>query len=122
PGRARGCAAAVGGFLLGLAAGALQSFDCTRQHFGPTDGAYASVFVVWTALYLIAVLFTMYWLETKVASALRARSRIGRGEPPPSGDIEDPARQISPAFDAAVFYWSFLGGVGVLMYVVLYLL
>jgi heme/copper-type cytochrome/quinol oxidase subunit 3 len=115
-------APAVGGLLLGLAAIALQSIEYTKQHFGPTDGAYASVFCTWTALYLIAVLFTLYWLETHIASARRARRRIGRGEPPPTGDIDDPARQIAPGFDAAVFYWSFLGGVGVIMYVVLYLL
>jgi heme/copper-type cytochrome/quinol oxidase subunit 3 len=108
--------------ILGIAAIALQCIEYTRQHFGPTDGAYASVFVTWTALYLIAVIFTMYWLETNVASALRARARIGRGEPPPTGDIEDPARQIAPGMDAAVFYWCFLVGIGVIMYVVLYLL
>ncbi len=43
------------------------------QHFGPTDGGYASVFCAWTGFYLIAVLFTMYWLETQVATELRAR-------------------------------------------------
>ena len=115
-------APALAGLLLGLAAIALQCIEYTRQHFGPTDGGYASVFCTWTALYLIAVLFTLYWLATHVASARRARARIGRGEPPPTGDIKDPARQISPGFDAAVFYWGFLAAIGVVTYVVLYLL
>src|SRR5271165_2056964 len=59
---------AIGGVLLGLAAVAVQCIEFTVQHFGPTDGAYASVFCTWLGLYLIAVLATMYWLETQVAT------------------------------------------------------
>ena len=68
---------ALAGLVLGLAAVALQCIEYTVQDFGPTDGAFASVFCAWTAFYLIAVLGTMYWLETQVATrAARApRSR-----------------------------------------------
>jgi len=110
--------AATGGIVLGLIAIALQCIEYTRQHFGPTNGAFASVFCAWTAFYLIAILFTMYWLETQVATELRARSAPASSE----GDIQDPDRLIAPALDAAVFYWAFLAGIGVVSYVVLYLL
>jgi heme/copper-type cytochrome/quinol oxidase subunit 3 len=106
------------GVALGLAAVALQCIEYTKQHFGPTDGAYASVFCAWTAMYLIAVLGTMYWLETQVASELRAR----REPAPVDGDIRQPDRLIAPGLDAAVFYWAFLAAIGVVTYVVLYLL
>jgi heme/copper-type cytochrome/quinol oxidase subunit 3 len=106
------------GVALGLAAVALQCIEYTRQHFGPTDGAYASVFCAWTAMYLIAVLGTMYWLETQVASELRAR----RKPAPLDGDIRQPDRLIAPGLAAAVFYWAFLAAIGVVTYVVLYLL
>jgi heme/copper-type cytochrome/quinol oxidase subunit 3 len=109
---------AIGGVLLGLAAVALQCIEYTKQHFGPTDGAYASVFCAWSALYLVAVLATMYWLETQVASELRAR----RKPAPVDGDIKQPDRLIAPGLDAAVFYWAFLAAIGVVTYVVLYLL
>jgi heme/copper-type cytochrome/quinol oxidase subunit 3 len=109
---------AIGGLVLGLAAVGLQCVEYTVQHFGPADGAYASVFCAWTALYLIAVTFTMYWLETQVATELRAR----REPAPQEGDIKDADRLIAPAMDATVFYWSFLAAIGVLTYVVLYLL
>jgi heme/copper-type cytochrome/quinol oxidase subunit 3 len=109
---------AIGGVVLGLAAVALQCIEYTVQHFGPTDGAYASVFCTWTALYLIAVLATMYWLETQVATELRAR----REPAPAEGDIKDADRLIAPAMDATVFYWCFLAGIGVITYVTLYLL
>ncbi|MHB8233103.1 MAG: cytochrome c oxidase subunit 3 [Solirubrobacteraceae bacterium] len=109
---------AVGGVLLGLVAVAIQCVEYTSQHFGPTDGAFASVFCAWTGFYLIAVLATMYWLETNVATELRARREPAGTE----GDIKDPDRLIAPSLDAAVFYWGFLAGIGIVTYVTLYLL
>jgi heme/copper-type cytochrome/quinol oxidase subunit 3 len=110
--------AALGAVVLGLAAVALQCVEYTVQDFGPTNSAYASVFGTWTALYLIAVLGTMYWLETQVASEFRAR----RKPAPTEGDIMEADRLIAPGLDAAVFYWGFLAAIGVVTYVVLYLL
>jgi heme/copper-type cytochrome/quinol oxidase subunit 3 len=109
---------AFGSVALGLAAVGLQCFEYTRQHFGPTDGGFASVFCTWTAFYVIAVLGTMYWLETQVATELRARRAPAGAE----GDIREADRLIAPGLDAAVFYWSFLAAIGVVTYVVLYLL
>ncbi len=86
--------------MLGLAAVALQCVEYTVQHFGPTNGAYASVFCGWTALLHDRRAGTMYWLETQVATELRAR----RSPAARHGDIEDPDRLIAPALDAAVFY------------------
>lgn len=108
----------AGAVVLGLAAVALQCVEYTRQHFGPTDGAYASVFCAWTAMFVIAVLGAIYWLETQAATELRARRRPA----PVDGDIRQPDRLIAPGLDAAVFFWSFLAGIGVVTYVVLYLL
>jgi heme/copper-type cytochrome/quinol oxidase subunit 3 len=109
---------AIGGLVLGMAAIGVQCVELVVQRFGPTDGAFASVFCVWIAFYLLAVLATMYWLETQVATELRARRKPAAGD----GDIKDPDRLIAPALDAAVFYWGFLGAIGVLTYVTLYLL
>jgi heme/copper-type cytochrome/quinol oxidase subunit 3 len=108
----------AGALAFGLAAIALQCVEFTVQHFGPTDGAYASVFCAWLAMFMLAALGTMYWLQTQLATELRAR----RAPAHPHGDIREPDRLIAPGLDAAVFYWSYLGAIGVLMYVVLYLL
>jgi heme/copper-type cytochrome/quinol oxidase subunit 3 len=110
-------APAIAGLVLGLAAVALQCVEYTVQDFGPTNGGYASVFCAWTAFYLIAVLATMYWLETQVATELRARR-----QPAPHGDIKNPDSLIAPGLDAAAFYWGFLAAIGALTYVTLYLL
>jgi heme/copper-type cytochrome/quinol oxidase subunit 3 len=111
-------APAIAGLAFGLALVVVQCVEYTVQHFGPTNGAYASVFCAWTAFYLIAVIFTMYWLETQIATELRARRSPASGD----GDIKDPDRLIAPGLDAAVFFWAFLGGIGVVTYVTLYLL
>jgi heme/copper-type cytochrome/quinol oxidase subunit 3 len=110
--------AAVGALVLGLAAIAFQCLEFTSQNFGPTDGAYASVFCAWLGFYMLAVLATMYWLETQVATELRARRQPASSQ----GDLKEPDKLIAPGLDAATFYWSFLGAIGVLTYVVLYLL
>jgi heme/copper-type cytochrome/quinol oxidase subunit 3 len=109
---------AAASVALGLVGVALQCVEYTVQKFGPTDGAFASVFCAWSGLYLIAMLATMYWLETQVATELRAR----RAPAPSDGDIKEPDRLIAPGLDAAVFYWGFLAGIGILTYVTLYLL
>ncbi len=117
--RSRGWTApAMGGVLFGIAAVVVQCIEFATQKFGPTDGAFASVFCGWLAFYMIAVLGTMYWLETQVATELRARRTPAAAD----GDIKDPDKLIAPGLDAAVFYWGFLGAIGVVTYITLYLL
>ena len=40
--------------------------------FGPTDGAYASVFVGWTGLFALMLFGTIYWLATVISDFGRA--------------------------------------------------
>jgi heme/copper-type cytochrome/quinol oxidase subunit 3 len=102
----------------GLAAVAAQCIQYTVQHFGPTNGGYASVFCGWTGLYALAVLMTMYWIETQVATELRARREPASAH---HGDIAEADRLIAPSLDAAVFFWSYLAGIGVVTWICLYL-
>ncbi len=115
-------APAAGSVVVGLIAVALQCIEYTRQPFGPTDGAFASVFCAWTGFYLIAVLATMYWLETQVATEIVERRREVTHHIDPVTGFENPDELLPRGLDAAVFYWCFLAGIGVLSYVILYLL
>ncbi len=108
---------AAGAVAFGLATVAIQCIEYTTQNFGPTDGAFASVFCSWTAFFSLATLGAMYWLETQVATEFRASH-----SPSEHGDIRDPDRLIAPGLDAAVFFWGYLGAIGVITYVVLYVL
>src|SRR5438105_10279385 len=63
---------AVGALLLSLAAVGLQAAQFSSLGFGPTDAAYASVFVGWTGLFALFLLGSAYWLGTVVADVARA--------------------------------------------------
>jgi heme/copper-type cytochrome/quinol oxidase subunit 3 len=59
----------------------LQVIEWTTLGFGPASGAYASVFVGWTAFYALFALACAYWIETQVATIWR-RGRHGVSETP----------------------------------------
>jgi heme/copper-type cytochrome/quinol oxidase subunit 3 len=59
---------------LALAAVGLQSAQFSSLGFGPTDGAYASVFVGWSGMFALILLGTCYWLGTVIGDVSRAGS------------------------------------------------
>ena len=101
--------------------------------FGPADGGYASVYVGWTALLLpLRARIAMFWLETVLATSYRYRgwasgaATVAPGEASgdpgrPGDDIRDPVSLVRAELDALSFYWTFLAGIGVLTWIVLYL-
>jgi heme/copper-type cytochrome/quinol oxidase subunit 3 len=65
------------GFLLGLAAVAIQCWQYTDMPFGTSEGGYASVYMGWTGFFTIVVFFAMVWLEIILATARRTRTASG---------------------------------------------
>ena len=100
-------AAAACSFAFGFAGVALQCIEYTQLGFGPMSGGYASVFLGWTALDAVFALATVLWLETLVAYGLR--------------HSDAPTTVVRPRLEALSFYWTFLAGLGVVMWAVLYL-
>jgi len=104
--------------------------EWTTVGFGPADGGYASVFVGWTAFNVFFIVGTLVWLENLVATSIRYRE-IPSGAPAPghaSGDpgrmghdIFDPLSLVRQGLEALSFYWTFLAGLGVVAWVILYL-
>jgi hypothetical protein len=126
--RIKGAAA----LAFGLAALALQVAGWTQQGFGPADGGYASIFFGWTGFLFLFVLGTMIWLEMTLATSIRY-SRLPMGSEPTPGhasgdpgrlahDIRDPLGLVQSELVALSFYWTFLAGIAVLTWVVLYLI
>jgi hypothetical protein len=118
--------------VLLVASVALQIVEWSTQGFGPTDGAYASVYLGWTGLLAVFVLGLAYWVETTLATSIRYR-RGETGDPIPAGhasgdahrtapDIEDPLSVVRPELEAVSFFAMFLAGIGVVTWVILYLL
>ena len=127
-GRAQRVRAGALAIVLGLVAVALQCVEYTTVDFGPASGGYASVFFGWTALYSIMVLVAMYWLEVQVATVARAPRGSAVEAEHSAGGYEEArgsaadAELSSAGYEAATFYWTFLAGIGILEWVILYLL
>jgi heme/copper-type cytochrome/quinol oxidase subunit 3 len=117
--------------VVGAAGLVLQVVGWTQESFGPGSGGFASVYFGWTAFLFLFVLGTLLWLEMTLATSLRYRE-IETGAPGPgeaSGDrhrtghdIRDPLSLVRAELVALSFYWTFLAGIAVLTWVVLYLL
>ena len=100
-------AAAGLALVLGLAGCVVQAFECAHLGFGPLNGGYASVFIGWTLLFLVFVLPAMYWVEVLLAEGVRNGRAGGR---------------VPAGIDDAAFYWGLLAAIGVMTWVILYLL
>jgi heme/copper-type cytochrome/quinol oxidase subunit 3 len=120
------------GLALLIAAVGLQVGAWASQDFGPTQGAYASVYIGWTAVLFVFMLGSSYWLETVLATAIRYR-RVPVGGEPPAGhasgdphrsahDISDPLSLLRPQLTAVSFYLQFLAVVGAITWIILYLI
>jgi heme/copper-type cytochrome/quinol oxidase subunit 3 len=100
--------ATVLALLLGLAAVVLQCVEWPHLGFFPTDGAYASVFLGWTGFYLLFLLGALYWLEVVLAQAVR-------------GGAAGRATTLVGDAQAATLHLEFLTVVGIVAYLLLYL-
>lgn len=104
--------------LLGLAAVALQFVEYTVLDFGATQGGYAAVFFGWTTTYAIAALMGLYWIQIQVATLMRVR-RAGNMR-----ETDVPTSETAlllSGIESSSFYWTFFVVIGVLAYILLYL-
>ncbi len=112
--------AGIVALLLGLVAVVLQFVEYTTLGFGPASGGYASVFIGWTATYAVFAIGCLYWIETQLASLWRAR-REGLKRPVREGVPADDAALMRAGLEACSFFWCFYVAIGVLAFVILYL-
>lgn len=90
------------GFLLGLAAVAIQCWQYTDMPFGTSEGGYASVYMGWTGFFTIVVFFAMVWLEIILATARRTRTAS------------------EPALASFWIVWATIGLVEIVAFILLY--
>ncbi|HEX4520231.1 MAG TPA: hypothetical protein VH063_11685 [Gaiellaceae bacterium] len=91
------------GLVFGIVALLVQIAEWALIGFGPADGGYASVFVGWTGFYAAFLVLALVWVEIQLATAVRNRDAEPVG------------------LDATSFYLSFLAGIGVVTWIVLFL-
>jgi heme/copper-type cytochrome/quinol oxidase subunit 3 len=104
--------------LLLLAAVVLQVVAWTKLGFGPASGGYASVYVGWTIFYAVFALMSAYWIETQIATAWRRR-RHGVAATP--ADVLTDETLTRANLEACSFFWAFYVAIGVVTFVILYL-
>jgi heme/copper-type cytochrome/quinol oxidase subunit 3 len=113
--------AGIVALLCTLAAVALQFYEYTTIGFGAASGGYAAVFFGWTGCYAVLALVGAYWIEVQVASLARerlgARERRSLSEGVPADDDE----LLRAGVEASSFYWAYFVAIGVIAFIVLYL-
>jgi hypothetical protein len=98
--------------VLAIIAVVLQFVQYTTLGFGPASGGYASVFIGWTITYILSAICGIYWIETQVATLWRASKR----------EVSDDEEAVMRAgVEASSFFWAYFAGIGVLTFIILYL-
>ncbi len=112
--------AGVAAIVMALVAIVLQFIEYTQLSFGASSGGYASVFIGWTAMYAIFAIGCVYWLETQVASVWRAR-REGLKRPVREGVPAEDLALLRAGIEACSFFWAYYAAIGVLAFIILYI-
>jgi|SRR5579884_64645 len=103
--------------VFSLIAIGLQFFEYTQLDFGAASGGYAAVFYGWTSVYAIVALFGLYWVETQVASLWRMRRYGERATEVPTAERE----LLRAGIESSSFYWAYFVAIGLLAWIVLYI-
>jgi heme/copper-type cytochrome/quinol oxidase subunit 3 len=103
---------------LGVAAVILQFVEYIVLNFGASQGGYAAVFFGWTSTYAIASLMGLYWIQIEVSTLWRVRreDKMHETEVPTSETA-----LLLAGVEASSFYWAYFAAIGVLAYILLYL-
>jgi len=112
---------AVVSLVLGLAAVALMINQLLFLPFWPGSSGYSSVFVGTYPVYLTVVLAVMIWLETLVMRS-RAFPAISFVEQPPTFTEAFAVQRFQSNLSAFTVVWNYMAGVGVVFWVLFYLL
>jgi heme/copper-type cytochrome/quinol oxidase subunit 3 len=118
---------------LGVFAIIAQVIEWLQASWGPTNGGYASVYLGWTGLYLVFLAGTLIWLEVILAVSFRYRMHAMTNVPVAPGDaagdadrtgqdIADPVTLNIAGLRACTFYFGVLTAIGVLSWILLYLI
>jgi heme/copper-type cytochrome/quinol oxidase subunit 3 len=90
-----------------LVAIVVQGIEYANVDFAPHDGGFTSVFYGWTALFAVVALGAVYWIAVLVAEGSRSRTAD--------------TRPVPPGLEEAALYLQVLATIGVIAWVLLYL-
>jgi heme/copper-type cytochrome/quinol oxidase subunit 3 len=113
--------AGIAAIVLALVAVILQFVEYPIIKFGAAQGGYAAVFFGWTATYAIFSLGCVFWIETQVASLWRSR-REGVTRPVREGVPAEDIALMRAGIEACSFFWAYYVAMGVIAFIVLYVI
>ena len=113
--------AGIVALLCTLAAVALQFYEYTTLSFGAASGGYAAVFFGWTVWYAVLALVGACWIEIQVASLVRRRAGASERRAQREGVPSDDEVLLRAGIEASSFYWAYFVAIGVVAFIVLYL-
>lgn len=106
--------AGLAALVLALLVIVTQALEWATISFKTDQGGWASVFWGWTTVQLLFWLGGVYWIETLVAQTLRKPAASAREG---TAGLE----LLRPSADSAIVYLYTMVGVGIIAYVLLYL-
>lgn len=111
----------AGSVALALLAIALQCISYTAQKFGPASGGYASVYVGWTVFYAVFALGCVYWITTQTTTLWRRRREGKRWAEEERVVYAGELELMGAGLEACSFFWSYYVFIGLVTFVILYL-
>ncbi len=99
----------------------LQIWQLTQLPFFPGSSGYASCFIGWAVMNIALVLAGAYWLETLLAREIRLRRAVAQDGGTPRSTLPA-ARLFRANLDGCTYFWGFIALVGVLFWVLFYVL
>lgn len=103
--------------ILGLLGLGLQAWEMTRLPFLPAASGYASVFVGWQIVMMVALAGGLYWLETLLARAMRVRRVL---MPLPISAQDPDVTMFRGSLDGFTLFWNFLALTEIVMFILFY--
>jgi heme/copper-type cytochrome/quinol oxidase subunit 3 len=104
-----------------LSAAGLQIWQLTQLPFFPGSSGYASCFIGWAGINIVAILAGAYWLETLLARELRLRRAVAE-DGGATGSALPAARLFRVNLEAATYYWGFIAVVELFFWVLFYVI
>ena len=105
------------GLMLGIIAVGFQCWQLAAVPFYPGETGYASVFLGWQVLLVIAMIGGVYWLETLIARGARVRRVLS---PLPISAQELDVSMFRGSLDGFVLYWNFIALSEIVAFILFY--
>lgn len=98
-----------------------QCYELTQLPFYPGASGYASTFIGWAVLNFMLLCGCIYWIESLVALSIRLHSALPAGENV-ANSVSPRAQKFRANVEASSFFLQFVAMVGLVFWILFYLI